>query len=632
MSILKWDGQRRHDFTRRTFLVGAIQLGFFAGLGARLHHLQVRKAADYAAQADENRINTLLLIPERGLILDRNGAPLAGNRENFRVMLIPEQADDIAEVLRRLNHLATLDDGVLERVRDSLRRDPGFVSIPVLENLTWRQFAEINLNRPELPGIHCEVGRARHYPHAEAFAHVVGHVAPVSKEDIQGNDDPLLHAPEFRIGRAGIETSFDEHLRGSAGAKHIEINSSGRPVRELARREGRSGAPVQLSLDTAAQLRLAELLAGESAAGVVMNIHNGELLAMVSTPSYDPNRFGTGISKREWQSLTASSDSPFLHRCIEGQYAPGSTFKLVVALAALENDVIEPGERFFCSGKHRLGRRDFHCWKRQGHGSMDMLEAIVRSCDVYFYNLAQRISMEQIAAMARRLGLGQKFDLALPGGKAGLVPSPQWKRSTLGEAWFRGENLITAVGQGYLLATPLQLAVMTARIANGGLAVLPRIIQNTSAAGEASGESESVLPAALRPQAPASAQPLPSLNISRRGLSLVREAMYAVSNDPRGTAYGARILQPSLRLAGKTGTTQVRSISVQERESGVIDNKDLQRHLRDHALFVAYAPASSPRYAACVVVEHGGSGSRAAAPPVRDILRFIQERERGSAA
>ena len=614
MSMLKREGLRRHDFTRRAVLAGTLQLGLFAGLGARLYYLQVSQADRYSALAEENRVNTVLLTPQRGLIVDRNGAPLAGSRENFRVVLIPEQAGDIAAVLHRLGRLVALDEEAVERVRESARRLPGFVSIPVAENLSWQKFAEVNLNRPERPGIHCEVGRARHYPHGEAFAHVVGYVAPVGKEDIQDNADPLLRAPGFRIGRSGVEAGFDAHLRGVAGASRVEVNAAGRIVRELARHEGRVGAEVRLSLDLAAQLRLARLLAGESAAGVVMNIYSGDILAMVSTPAYDPNRFGTGISRQEWRRLMEHPDAPFLHKAIEGLYAPGSTFKLAVALAALEEGAVAPSDRFFCSGKYPLGERDFHCWKRHGHGSVDMREAIMRSCDVYFYNLSRRVPVERVAAMARRLGLGRRFDISLPGGKAGLVPTPEWKRAALGQPWFEGENLNNAVGQGNLLTTPLQLAVMTARIANGGLAVEPRIVRGVGA------------------QATRRAAPLPSLNISARSLSVVQEAMHAVSNDPRGTAYRARILEPSMRLAGKTGTTQVRNISARERATGVVKNEHLRRELRDHALFVAYAPAASPRYAACVVVSHGGSGSRAAAPPVRDILRFVMQRERRGAA
>ena len=616
MSKAKWEALRRHDFTRRAVLAGALQIGLFSGLGARLYYLQVSQADRYGALAEENRVNTVFLTPERGSITDRNGFPLAGSRENFRVVLIPEQAGDIAAILDRLNYLVALDEKTMRRVQETARRIPEFFSIPVVENLSWETFAEVNLNRPELPGIHCEVGRARHYPYAEAFAHVVGYVAPVGEEDLQTDTDPLLRTPEFRIGRSGIEAGFDRHLRGSAGVSRVEVNAAGRVVRELERQNGQTGAEVRLSLDLPTQLRLTELLADHSAAGVVMNIYSGELLAMVSTPSYDPNHFGTGISQREWDSLNTHPDAPFLHKPIEGQYAPGSTFKLVVALAALENNAIDPDERFHCSGKYPFGSRTFHCWKRHGHGAMNMLDAIMHSCDVYFYHLSQRLPVEQIMAMARRLGLGEKFDLALPGGKPGLLPTPEWKRAALQEPWFEGENLNTAVGQGYLLATPLQLAVMTARIANGGLAVEPRIVKS--------------------PHAPHTADAQPptpeSLAISPPGLALVQEAMYAVSNNPRGTAYAARILDPAMRLAGKTGTTQVRNISAAEREGGVVKNKDLARHLRDHALFVAYAPASLPRYAACVVVEHGGSGSRAAAPPVRDILRFIMQRQRGSAA
>lgn len=617
MRISKWEGKQRYDFTRRAILTGGLQLGVFAGLGARLYHLQVSEADRYIALAEENRINTVLLAPERGLILDRNGIPLALSRENFRVVLVPEQADDISEILARLSRLVFLSDETLERIHKTARRLPSFVSIPIAENLSWKQFAEINLHRPELPGIQCEVGLLRHYPYGENFAHVVGYVAPVQKKDIEANPDPLLRVPEFRIGRSGVETSFEKHLRGVAGASRVEVNASGRIVRELQRHEGKQGSEVALSLDLATQLRLGELLAEESAAGVVMNIHSGEILAMVSTPSYDPNHFSTGIPAEEWNALMSHPDSPFLHKAIEGQYAPGSTFKLVVALAALENGVVDSSKTFFCSGRYRLGDRNFHCWKRGGHGKMDMLEGIMRSCDVYFYNLARLLTVEQIGAMAKRLGLGETFDIALPGGKPGLVPSPEWKRSTLGEPWFEGENLITAVGQGYLLTTPLQLAVMTARIGSGGTSVMPRI---TKQDGD-SQTSEEV-----------SHYAFPSLGISTPSLNFIQEAMYAVSNLPGGTAYSSRIIDPEIRLAGKTGTTQVRNISVEERESGVIKNEDLLRSLRDHALFVAYAPTATPRYAVCIVVEHGGSGSRAAAPPARDIMRFVLERERSGAA
>ena len=581
----------------------------FGILGGRLFYLQVNESDKYSALAEQNRINTVLLAPERGLILDRNGRELASSRENFRVVIVPEQAGDVPQALRRLNRFVRLSDATLKRVLESARRLPNFVSIPVVENLSWEQFAEINLRAPELPGIHCEVGRLRHYPHADALAHVVGYVAPVRPKDIENDTDSLLRIPEFRIGRSGIENRFDGYLRGVAGSSRVEVNAAGRVVRELERHEGQSGTEVELSLDLPTQLRLNELLKNESAAGIVMDVHNGDILAMASTPSYDPNHFSTGISVEKWKALMKDPSTPFLHKAIEGQYAPGSTFKLVVALAALESGVADADEVYSCSGKYSFGRRTFHCWKRQGHGRLNMLGAIMHSCDVYFYNLAQRVPIEAIAAMARRMGLGEKFDIDLPGGKAGIVPSPQWKRETLGENWYGGENLITAVGQGYLLTTPLQLAVMTSRIANGGMAVFPRLVKRVG--GERAKHASA-----------------PPMGLSASSLKFVQDAMYAVSNHQGGTAYGSRITDPLIQLAGKTGTTQVRNISVQERRSGVLKNEQLERKLRDHALFVAYAPSDSPRYAVSIVVEHGGSGSKAAAPPARDILQFLLTRKR----
>lgn len=613
MGITKWEGLRRYEFTRRAIVTGGLQIGLFGILGGRLFYLQVNESDKYSALAEQNRINTVLLAPERGLILDRNGTELASSRENFRAVIVPEQAGDVPQALRRLNRFVRLSDATLKRVLESARRLPSFVSIPVIENLSWRQFAEINLRAPELPGIHCEVGRLRHYPHADALAHVVGYVAPVRPEDIEDNTDSLLRIPEFRIGRSGIETRFDTHLRGAAGSSRVEVNAAGRVVRELERHEGQSGTEVELSLDLPTQLRLNELLRHESAAGVVMDVHNGDILAMVSTPSYDPNHFSTGIPVEKWKALMKDPNTPFLHKAIEGQYAPGSTFKLVVALAALESGVADSDEVYSCSGKYSFGRRTFHCWKAQGHGRLNMLGAIMHSCDVYFYNLAQRIPIEAIAAMARRMGLGEKFDISLPGGKAGIVPSPQWKRETLGENWYGGENLITAVGQGYLLTTPLQLAVMTSRIANGGMAVFPRMVRRV---GDENAKHADAPPMGLLPSS----------------VKFIQDSMYAVSNHRGGTAYGSRITDPLIPLAGKTGTTQVRNISAQERRSGVLKNEQLERKLRDHALFVAYAPSSSPRYAVSIVVEHGGSGSKAAAPPARDILQFLLTQKRRRAA
>ena len=613
MGKTKRDKKRRHEFTRRAFVAGGLQIGLFGILGGRLYYLQVDQSDRYSALAEQNRINTVLLAPERGLILDRNGTELAGSRENFRVVVIPEQAGDVSHALRRLNRFVDVNDFVSKRVLESAKRLPSFVSIPVVEDLSWEQFAEINLRGPELPGIHCEVGRLRYYPYAEALAHVVGYVAPVRKEDIENNSDSLLRVPEFRIGRSGVETRFDKHLRGVAGASRVEVNATGRVVRELERHEGQPGNEVTLSIDLPAQLHLNNLLKHESAAGVVMNVHSGEIIAMTSTPSYDPNQFSMGISFDKWRTLMGDPDTPFLHKATEGQYAPGSTFKLVVALAALESGVVNPDETYYCSGKHRLGKRDFHCWKKHGHGRLDMLGAIMRSCDVYFYNLAQRVSIEDIASMAQRMGFGEKFDIDLPGGKSGLVPSPQWKREALGENWYKGENLITAVGQGYLLATPLQLAVMTSRIANGGLAVSPLMIRRI---GDENIERNAA----------------PSMGLTPSSVKFIQDSMYAVSNLSGGTAYGARIIDPSIQLAGKTGTTQVRNISAQERKSGVIKNEDLVRDLRDHALFVAYAPARSPHYAVSIVVEHGGSGSKSAAPPARDILSFLLDRGQRRAA
>ncbi|HKK23317.1 MAG TPA: penicillin-binding protein 2 [Pseudohaliea sp.] len=600
--------ERYRSLTRRALVLGGLQTGLFGALAGRMYYLQVVERERYRVLAEENRINIRLSVPSRGRIVDRFGVPLAVNNQNFRVVLVAEEAGDVEETLDHLSRIVTLTDFERRRALRDIGRRRAFVPVTLVENLDWRQVSRLEANAPRLPGVSIEVGELRHYPHGPATAHILGHVGAVSESELTG--DPVLALPGFRIGKTGVERQLEENLRGQAGASQVEVNALGRVIRELHRDEGTPGADVRLTIDIGLQEYVQDRLRAErSAAAVVLDVETGEVFAMASQPSFDPNQFTTGISLDAWNGLINDPHGPLNNKAITGQYAPGSTFKMLVALAALEEGIIGPGYQAWCPGFLELGNHRFHCWRRGGHGWMALGEAISQSCDVYFYELSRRIGIEKIAAMANRFGLGGPTGIDLPGEKEGLMPTRAWKQAMLGQPWQPGETLIAAIGQGYVLATPLQLAVMTARIANGRGQVRPRV---TLRVGETGASSTDVPPAAL--------------GVSETSLALIRDGMVRVTSSPTGTARWAQIDVAGMEMAGKTGTSQVRRISTAERISGIVGNEDRPWRLRDHALFVAYAPIHAPRYAAAVVVEHGGSGSRTAAPIARDILLDCQQR------
>ena len=608
------DTDRHKLFTRRALMLAGGKLALFATLAGRMYYLQVVEADQYRMLAEENRINLRLLAPPRGRVFDRFGVELAANRRNYQVVLVPEQTPNVEQTLDLLAELVPIDERDRARVLREVMRKRGFVPITVADNLSWHEFARVNVNIPDLPGVQLDVGETRDYPYGRLMAHVVGYVAPVSEKDLVTEEaDPLLELPRFRIGKSGIERVYDRALRGSAGASRVEVNAYGRVIRELSRRDGQPGDDVVLTIDTALQKVAMERMAADSAAAVVLDVHGGDVLALASTPSFDPNAFNVGLSGEQWHALINNERRPLNNKAVAGQYPPGSTFKVVVALAALEAGVVTPEHTVYCPGYVQLGKYRFHCWKRGGHGWQAMLKGIYRSCDVYFYDIAKRLGVDRIAEMAGRFGLGETLKLELPGERPGLVPSREWKLAVLGTKWQQGETLITGIGQGFLLATPLQLAVMTARIANGGYAVMPRLVRRGA---PAPGEDDK--------DAAAADTSAPSLGLRPSSLALVKQGMNLVTNHRRGTAYAARIKHEGWEMAGKTGTAQVRRISKQERQSGVRKNEQKPWKERDHALFVAYAPVDKPRYAIAVVVEHGGGGSKVAAPIARDILTETQ--------
>lgn len=602
------DSSRFKSFSRRVTFLGGGKVLLLSLLVGRMYQIQVVESDKYKTLADENRINLRLLPPPRGTIVDRYGRALAVNQENYRVTLVAEQVRDINTMLDTLSGILPLEDYERQRILREVRRRRGFVPVTVRENLDWRDVSRIEVNAPDLPGLSIEVGQIRQYPFAEDFAHVLGYVSAVSEKDVTG--DPLLELPGFKIGKNGIERVFDLNLRGKAGNSQVEVNAVGRVIRELSRQEGQPGANLRLTIDRDLQkLTAGRLKEEKSASAVVMDIHNGDVLAMSSVPGYNPNEFVTGLSSKSWSRLINDPYAPLTNKAISGLYAPGSTFKMVVALAALEGRIVAPDHRVFCRGHTQVGNARFHCWKRHGHDWQDMYEAHQNSCDVYFYDIAKRTGIDRIAEMAKRLGFGAKTGIDLPSEKGGVIPTRAWKKALTGTPWQQGETLISGIGQGLILTTPLQLAVMTARIGNGGKAVVPRLIRSVDEDGE---EVEPIFK---------------DIGISKRSLDVIREGMNRVTNVRRGTAYRARISEEGMEMSGKTGTAQVRRISKAERETGVLKNHERPWRERDHALFVGYAPSDNPRYAVAVVVEHGGGGSKVAAPIARDLLLETQKRD-----
>lgn len=588
--------------TRRTLLLGAGMGAMVAALGARMRHLQVDEADAFKLLAEENRINIRLIAPERGLIQDRNGRTIAANEQNYRIVFTRESDDDVDRVLHRLAGLIPMTAEDVARNIEAVRARGAYVPVIVAERLSWEDFSKVALNSPALPGVNPEMGLSRFYPLDRDFAHVVGYVGPVSDADLDGlaNPDPLLKTPKFQIGKTGVEKWLEDNLRGRAGTKRIEVNSAGRVMRELDRQEGVAGADIRLTIDAGVQNFAQARLGAESAAVVVMDVTNGDLVCIASSPSFDPNLFVRGISHVDYNGLMEDDHRPLANKSVSGAYPPGSTFKMVTALAALEAGVATAETRVSCPGHIDFGGRRFHCWRRGGHGTVDLARSLRESCDVYYYDLAQRVGIDRIAEMGKKLGLGERFDIPMSAVIEGIMPNKAWKQERHGADWRIGDTINASIGQGYVLTSPLQLAVMTARLATGR-AVMPRLVHAVG---------DQVVPVAEAP----------SLGLTPDYLTGIQEGMYQVVNDDRGTANSSRIVEPALIMAGKTGTSQVRNITAAERETGVIANDDLPWNLRDHALFVGYAPYDAPRYAISVVVEHSGGGSTAAAPIARDVL------------
>lgn len=584
--------------SRRALMLGGLQVAALGGLAARLYYLQFVKAEHLSIQAENNRVKLQLVPPVRGVITDQSGEVLAMNQRNYQLFLdvTGMRYPEVDRLLTHIKSLVTLDSDVAAEVLATVKRrrfPPPFL---LKEHMPWNMVAKLKLRALELPGTYIHTGQQRHYPLGETAAHLIGHMGRVAENDIENKQDPLLRMPNFKLGKNGVERMYNTRLIGEPGIRQLEVNASGLVVRELDNTASTTGESIALTVDARLQNFIAARLGDESASTVVMDVRRGNVLAMVSVPSFDPDVFSGAIPTNYWNALRDNERNPLLNKSLQGQYPPGSTFKMLVGLAALKAGKTSVDGRVFCPGHYDLGTHRFNCWKPGGHGSVDLKKAIAVSCDTYFYTMAERCGIEPIAEMARRFGLGEETTLGLPGEKPGLVPSKEWKMEKYNQRWQTGDTVNVGIGQGYILATPLQLCTMTARLASGKSRINPRLTDEESFPSFA------------------------PLEVDSAHLAMVRAGMEMAVNHPSGTAYGKRIIAEHRQMAGKTGTSQVKKITQRGMDQSKLPWRD-----RHHAFFVAYAPIHDPRYAICVAIEHGGGGSSAAAPVAKDVMEFVQK-------
>ncbi|MDZ7628634.1 MAG: penicillin-binding protein 2 [Parvularculaceae bacterium] len=617
MSVNSNDPEKKEIVTRRAAVLGGGFSLLLVGIGARLFQLQVVDHKKYQRLAEENQFNTRVITPLRGEIVDRFGVSLASNRQNFRVLFIPDETQEVELALDRIAEFVNITPEKRAKLLREIRRTKGFAPVEIENNLEWEQFSKVNYELPYLPGAHPEVGETRNYPLGNATAFVIGYVGAVTDRDLAAkeneNQQLLLRQPGFKVGREGLERTYESELRGVAGTMDVKVNAHGRVIEEI---EESTEAPTQgetlgLTIDADLQVAAMKVLEGQSASAVVIDTETGDILVLASTPAFDPNIFTKGIPNALWKELNESPYKPLLNKPLGGIYPPGSTFKMVSAVAAMRAG-ISPSFKIRCNGKFWYGNRFFHCWKKEGHGTVDMKNSLKLSCDTFYYTVATQLDIDLLADTARKFGLDQTFELGIPGQHSGVIPDRAWKKryyrsSPENQTWFPGETLSAIIGQGSVSTTPLQLAVMAARLATGR-EVRPRIVRM---------KGDLLLPQAAAPK----------LDIPEEYLQVVRAGMNAVTNEPGGTAWRSRLEEPEWQIAGKTGTSQVFRITEEERRRGLTKPEDLPWARRDHALFVCYGPYDSPRYACAVVVEHGIGGARMAGPKAREIMRAVLQKD-----
>ena len=586
-------------FNRRTFILFLLKLSLFSAVGWRLYNIQILDSSKYKTMSKKNQIDLEIIFPVRGKIFDRNRVLIAKNEKVYDVYLIPENTKSINNTLNALSQFIDIDFAKRRKVIELSTQVKKFEKIKIFENISWSVLEKIETNKYNLQGVFIAEDYLRVYPYKDNFSHLLGYISKPNQQELAL---PFISKmPNLDIGKEGLEKSFNPLLVGKAGQREIEVNSNGRIIREISKVDSIKGEEISLSIDLRIQQYAINLLKSHRAGSInVINIKNGEILCMASTPTYDPNKIIQKPNKEYWESILANTLSPLTNRSIQGLYSPGSTFKMIVAIAALKHGIINTETTHSCTGKIGFGNRLYHCWKTNGHGKMNVTDAIKQSCDVFFYEISKKLGIDKIAEVAKDFGLGQSYDISMPNQKTGIVPNKKWKKEKIGESWYAGETLISAIGQGFVLTNPFQLVVMTSIIASDGKMIEPTIIKGNRVNFKT---NEKYF----------------------KEIKIIKKAMFKVVNENKGTAFKSRL--EDIKFAGKTGTSQVRRISLSERESDDFREKEQEWKNRDHALFVGYMPYDDPKYSISVIIEHGGSRASTAAPIAKQIFNYINELE-----
>ena len=607
ISSLSDNVTKLNSINRRMFITGSLKFFIMVGIVSRLFFLQVKENKKYLTLSDKNRIREWKLAPVRGEFRDYFGNVIAGNFEAYQLHVIPEQVEDFRYVIYRLKDLLDLSDSQFKKILKKKRENKPWETLIVSDNLSWEKFSKINNHLYDLNGVKPVISISRNYPYKDNFTHVIGYVSQANERDIETtNIIKKNFVPGLKVGKIGLEKTFEEKLIGSNDIERYEVNAYGRRISQLEFQKGEKGKTLKLTIDTKVQQLSNKLLKDQAGSICVMDIYTGSIIAMHSSPSFDPNLFVFGISQDEWQMIRNDPMKPLVNKTLQGNYSPGSTIKPIVALSALENRIINPNFTVRCTGKSEMYGQTYHCWKKKGHGYMNLRNAMKQSCDTYFYEISRKLGVDKLSDTAKKFGLGKKvFGDLFEIEKNGLVPSTQWKKNALGKGWLLGETMITGIGQGYIQTTPIQLCLMTAQIANGGYKIYPKLVMN-----EASSEK-------LDKYVP--------LYENSKNIKIIQDAMFSSTNEVMGTSYRSRIDDIKYQFAGKTGTAQVKKITEKDRE---LDLKtfEIPYEERDHALYVAFGPYKQPRYALSILVEHGGNGSTTAAPMAKELFKLIIDR------
>ena len=601
--------KKLNSINRRMFITGSLKFLIMIGIVSRLFFLQVKENKKYLTLSDKNRIREWKLAPVRGEFHDYFGNVIAGNFEAYQLHITPEEVENFRYVIYRLKDLLEMSDKEFKKILKKKDQIKPWETLIVSDNLSWKKFSKINNHLYDLNGVKPVISISRNYPYKENFTHVLGYVSQANEYDIQNLEVIKKNfVPGLKVGKIGLEKSFEEELIGSNDIERYEVNAYGRRISQLEFQKGEKGKDIKLTIDTEVQKLTSELLKDKAGSICVMDIYTGSIIAMNSSPSFDPNLFVFGISKDDWQIIRNDPMKPLVNKTLQGNYSPGSTIKPIVALSALENGIINPNFTVKCTGKTEMYGQTYHCWKKKGHGFVSLRNAMKQSCDTYFYEISRKLGVDKLSETAKKFGLGdQVFGNLFKIEKKGLVPNTQWKKNALGKGWLLGETMITGIGQGYIQTTPIQLCLMTAQIANGGYKIYPQIIINKY--NTENQPSDKFTP----------------LYENSKNIKIIQDAMFGSTNEVMGTSYRSRIDDPKYQFAGKTGTAQVKKITEKDRE---LDLKtfEIPYEERDHALYIAFGPYKNPRYALSVIVEHGGNGSTMAAPMAKKLFKLVIDR------